>query len=955
MSTIDPVVPGGSLLHLRLIERLGSSVWKAEDTRSGKSVAVKILSRQLPKDPARRESLIRDVRVASALYHAFLVPIVEILPAGDMLLMVMDLLDATPITKHHGGQPLDRERFFRLAYQLADAVRFLHAKNVVHQNIAGDSVLVLPNDQIKLAGLNLNNLLPRRDGSSPAYQQKGNDARAVGYLAPEQIATQKADTLSDIFSLGVVMYEMSTGRPPYTGATAADVARAIVEGQPPSPKALNPNIDPAVLSIMGRCLFKDPFKRHKEVKLITDEMAKADPQAMAYATELATRVVAATTTSQSSGSASRKALLLLADLANIDQLDPEAASKAAARMQQLVGEAAYLFDGQIIDPFAPRVIAEMPSVENALEAARKSEFDLDPKQQGSDPLPVRLLLHAGEVTTKDGTVVGDPVTNGFAALAELPPQTLFISEAFAIKAKTAVRLRDAGARGGVKLYQILPPEPAPEPTPSTEEIEQQMAAEEAALAAVAAAAKKKQQRQLATVAVVMIIILGGAGVVLRNRRRDATPVVTAAVVPATPQVPTAAHPASVTLQPFTIEGTDPTLNDRANAIRTASIEILRSLPQLRVVDAPGKGVSAFGATIRTGAAGPEIVPNGGKAQAQPAALLDAAAGVRAMVEWVASQVHTTAPNIASADAVNGFADAVSSTDAAKTDAALRKSLKADPNFLPAQLYAMKFFAEHGKDADAVAAAKQVATLSPDNLDAQRTVAHAALAAGNIHDALVAYDGILKREPQNAEALNVLGRYAFAAGDVQHFNVFLGRAKSVPPSQVAFHEPDLLLADGKIEAAIEKYYDVEVNVPNNPALSLKIGRISVLRHSLPIADIEVKKLEQTDPNYGAHLLKAYVAAHSNSRPLAESELKAALAGSKPGDDYWTSAAEVYAMFADNKAVIDALDKASQRKEPTISYVLIDPLFRYLDSDARFQAVRTKLAADQTEMRNALAGL
>ena len=62
-----------------------------------------------------------------------------------------------------------------------------------------------------------------------------------------------------------------------------------------------------------------------------------------------------------------------------------------------------------------------------------------------------------------------------------------------------------------------------------------------------------------------------------------------------------------------------------------------------------------------------------------------------------------------------------------------------------------------------------------------------------------------------------------------------------------------------------------------------------------------------------------------------------------------------MLADNKAVIDALDKASQRKEPTISYVLVDPLFRYLDSDARFQAVRTKLAADQAEMRNALAGL
>jgi tetratricopeptide (TPR) repeat protein len=950
MSSVDPVAPGGTLLHLHLVERLGGSAWKAEDTRSGKTVVVKILSRQLPKDPARRDALIRDVRVASALYHVGLVPIVEILPAGDTLLMVMDLLDAVPVTKYLDGHPLDRAAFFRLAYQLAEAVKFLHAKNIVHQNIAGDSVLIMPNGQVKLAGLNLNNILPRRDGSSAAWQLKGNDVHAVGYLAPEQIAYQKADTLSDIFSMGVVMYEMATGKPPYSGATASEVARLIVEGQPPSPKALNPNIDSAVLSIMGRCLFKDPFKRHKELKVITDEMAKADPQAMQFASELATRAAAAPA---APGTALRKTFLLLADLANGASLEGEAASKAAARIQQLVGEAAYLFDGQIIDPFGPRVVAEMPSVENALEAGRKSEFDLDDEQQGSDPLQVRLLLHAGEVTTKDGTVVGDPITKGFAALAELPAQTLFISEAFAIKSKTAVRLRDAGARGGLKIYTIMPPEPAHEPTPSTEEIEAQLAEEEVAFAAAAVVAKKKRQQRFAGVAAAMVVILGGAGIALRNRK-EAAPVDVASA-PAAPQAPSAAHPAAVLLQPFTIEGADPALNDRANAIRLASIEILRGVPQIRIAQTPGIGVTAVGATLRTGAAGPEIVPNAGKSQGQSAALLDATAGVRAIVQWVAAQVHTNVPNIASSDAVNAFADAVTATDASKTEAALRNALKADPTFLPAQLYAMKFFTDHGKEADALAAAKQVATLAPDNLEAQSTVAKAALASGNLHDALVAYDGILKREPGNAEAVNMLGRYAFAAGDVQHFNIFLGRAKSAPSSQVAFHAPDLLLADGKIEAAIEKYYDVEVNVPNNPALSLKIGRISVLRHSLPIAEIELKKLEQNDPAYGAHLLKAYVAAQQNARPVAESELKAALAGSRPGDDYWTSAAEIYALLADNKSVIDSLDKASQRKEPTVSYVLVNPLFRYLDSDARYQAVKTKLTADQTEMRNALAGL
>ncbi len=955
MSSIDPVVPGGTLLHLRLAERIGSSVWKSEDTRNGKTVAVKILTRQLPKDPARRESVIKDVRVASALYSPFLVPILEIVPANDILVMVMEYVDALPVTKYLGGRALDRATFFKLAYQLGEAVKFLHTKNVVHQNIAGDSVLVTSTGHVKLGGINLGNLLPRKDGSSPAYQQKGNDARAVGYMAPEQIATQKADNLSDIFSMGVVMYEMATGKPPYTGATAADVARLVVEGQPPSPKAINPNIDTAVLGVLGRCLFKDQFKRHKEVKLILDDIARADPQAMQVAAEMAKRVVATAPTAATSGPAMRKAFLLLADIANAQSLSPEAATKAAARMQQLVGEAVYLFDGQILDPFAPRIIAEMPSVENAYEAARKSEFDLDPRQQGDNPISVRILLHAGEVTTIDGEVVGDAITKGFEALAELPPQTLFITEAFAVKAKTAVRLRDAGARGGVKLYTILPPDPvAAQPTPSTSEIEAQIEAEEKALAEQAALAKKKKQKQLAAAAAAMIVILGGAGVALRMRKPAPPPVVPVKTETA-PQIPSPAHPLTLALQPFTIEGTDATLTDRANAIRLASVELLRGLPQLRIADTPAHGMPVFGATVRTGTAGPELVPTAGTMQGQPAALLDATAGVRAVTQWVAQQVHTPSPEIKSSDAINAFADALAATDDKKADASLRNALKADPTSLPIQLYAMRYFAAHGKDADAVAAAKQVAVLAPDNLEAQTTVAHAALNSGAVGEALTAFNGILKKNPNNAEAINILGRYAFAAGDVQHFNIYLEKAKALPKSEVAIHEPDLLLAEGRVEAAIEKYYDVEVKDPNNPALALKIGRISILRHALPIAELEQKKLDQGDPNYGAHLLKAYLAAHQNNRAAADAELKAALAGSKPGDDYWTSAAEVYAMLADTKSVIEALTKASQRKEPTVSYVLVDPLFRYLENDPKFADVQKKLMDDQTEMRNALAGL
>ena len=165
---------------------------------------------------------------------------------------------------------------------------------------------------------------------------------------------------------------------------------------------------------------------------------------------------------------------------------------------------------------------------------------------------------------------------------------------------------------------------------------------------------------------------------------------------------------------------------------------------------------------------------------------------------------------------------------------------------------------------------------------------------------------------------------------------------------------MLVANGfQIDTAISKYYDIEVNEPNNPALCLKIGRISVLRRSLPIADLELKKLQQNDPNYGLHILKAYIAAQQNNRADADAELKAAQGGARPWSDFWTSSAEIYAMFGDNKAVIAALQQVADRGEPTVTYVLTHPLFAYLRNDADFLQVRAQLLSGREAMRAALA--
>jgi len=128
---------------------------------------------------------------------------------------------------------------------------------------------------------------------------------------------------------------------------------------------------------------------------------------------------------------------------------------------------------------------------------------------------------------------------------------------------------------------------------------------------------------------------------------------------------------------------------------------------------------------------------------------------------------------------------------------------------------------------------------------------------------------------------------------------------------------------------------------------------VLRHSIEIAEIELKQLSQSDPLFGYHLLSAYIAAEKKERDQALKELQMAIDAGVAGDDSWTSAAEVHAILDDTPGVLDALEKAAQRKEPTAAYVLAHPLYRYLESDARFQKLKETLVAQQTEIRTALA--
>ena len=958
MAAAGPDAAGTLLQNFRLIERVSVSVWRAEDVRNSKAVAVKILSKGLPKDPVKREKLIRDVRLNAALYHSFLVGIQEVVAVGDSLLLVMEWLHGQPLAERVHGRAVARDEFFRIAYQVLDALKLLHAKNIVHGNIAGDSIIVLPTGHVKVAGLNLGNILPRQ-GQPSQYQQKANNLRAVSYMAPEQITNQTIMPATDIFSVGLVMYEMATGRLPYQAATASDVAHKIVDEQPPSPKAVNPNIDNAVLSMLGGCLFKDPYKRFKDARVALDAVTRVDVDAPRFALEVA-RAAAAPPAGAPQPQA-RTSILFAADIVGYDDLmatDPTSATRQAARMQQLLGEAVYLFDGKVLDSLGGRVIAELPSAESATEAARKCEFDFSPEQQGADPIPVRMLLHAGEVNGQEGAVGGSGVERALAVLQQLPPLVLHVSEEFIKRGKTNVRYRDAGARAGMKLSTIAAAEPedATEAASIVTDADLLPVEEPAPIRPVRtpvvvagqnarAPSRKSPWLTIGIAAMAVIAIVALAAVFVRRRAPETAPL--AAV--AAPPTATPAAPRKVFLS---VTGADPSLAARADAVQRAVISIVQASPQLRVADAAGSDVSVFNAQMRTGAAGPEIVTDDAAAPAP-----DAASAVQSILQRVSSRLKVNVPGAASAEAYNAFADALTAdaaNDKVKTEAALRAATHADPNFVAAQLMALRFFASQNKQADAADAARHLLASAPGNIDAARVVARTALAAGDPATALTGYSAVLSQNGKDSEALNAIGKYAVAVGDEQKVRLILARLSSIPAT-AEIHDPDLMMASGHIDAAVQKYYEIEEKVPNNPSLSVKIGRIAVLRHSTPIAELELKKLQQSDPAYRMHILRAYLAAQSGNKTEANAELKLAAAAMTPGDDYWTTAAEVAAISGNVEGIIDALQRAAERKEPTATYILHDPLFTFLGNDARFQKVRESLAIQQDEIRTALAAV
>jgi hypothetical protein len=280
----------------RLIERLGvggmGEVWKAEDTRLGRVVAIKILPKAMADDTESRARLQREARTAAHLYHPNIATIHAIEQDGDRMFIVMQFVDGESLAKviERGG--LSEADICRIGKGVADALAEAHAHGVVHRDIKPDNIMVSAG-RVKVLDFGIAKQIGAEainaDGPTAFMTRDGMIIGTVQYMSPEQALGRELDFRTDIFSLGVVLYQAVTGRLPFQGESITETITQIIRDQPMPTAQANPKISAALAAIVDRCLRKKKEERFGSAA----ELAEAlDRQFGAAATAPASLVAA---------------------------------------------------------------------------------------------------------------------------------------------------------------------------------------------------------------------------------------------------------------------------------------------------------------------------------------------------------------------------------------------------------------------------------------------------------------------------------------------------------------------------------------------------------------------------------------------------------------------------------------------------------------------------------------
>ena len=275
---------GATLGHYRIVRQIGAGgmgeVYAAEDVKLGRQVALKVLPQSLSADPERRERFVREARAVASLNHPNIVTLHSVDEADGVVFLTMELVEGQPLSEAipRGGLPLSK--LLKIAIALADAVAAAHQRGITHRDLKPANVMITADGRVKvldfgLAKLKAEALQAAGAESTMSPQDLTGEGRILGtaaYMSPEQAETKPIDHRSDIFSLGIILYELATGDRPFKGDTSVSVISSIIKDTPTSVTDLRRDLPRDLARIVKRCLVKDPEHRYQTAKDLRNDL-----------------------------------------------------------------------------------------------------------------------------------------------------------------------------------------------------------------------------------------------------------------------------------------------------------------------------------------------------------------------------------------------------------------------------------------------------------------------------------------------------------------------------------------------------------------------------------------------------------------------------------------------------------------------------------------------------------
>ena len=282
---------GTTLGHYRIVRSLGrggmGDVYAAEDSRLNRTVALKVLPSATAADPDRLKRFQREAQAVAALNHPNVVTIYSVEETNGVPFLTMELVDGATLDEMIPQRGMDLARLLQLAIPLADAVGAAHDHGIVHRDLKPSNIMVARDGRVKVLDFGLAKLRPEPSShleASAVTIEKLTSAHTVlgtaAYMSPEQAEGRPVDQRSDMFSLGILLYHVATGKQPFAGDTPMSVLSAIIKDTPAPAATINPRISPDLERIIRRCLAKDPSRRYQsaiDLRNDLEDLAHATP------------------------------------------------------------------------------------------------------------------------------------------------------------------------------------------------------------------------------------------------------------------------------------------------------------------------------------------------------------------------------------------------------------------------------------------------------------------------------------------------------------------------------------------------------------------------------------------------------------------------------------------------------------------------------------------------------